>query len=75
MMGRWMMLGEVVGLIGFAWLSCDDELAFFNVVADPVETQVHCSGSAFLNSVIGNAFSTFIVCLVGGGRLWMPDFL
>jgi hypothetical protein len=68
------MLGEVVGLIGFSGLPVDDELALFNLVAHPVEMHVHGSGLAFLNCDVGNAFSAFIVCLYGGGRLRMTKF-
>jgi hypothetical protein len=75
MMGRRMMLGEVVGLIGFFRLSVDNELALVNPVADPVETHVHGFGSALLDRVVGDAFSAFVVGLDGCGRLWMTEFL
>jgi hypothetical protein len=45
-MGRWRMLGEVGGLIGFAGFPVDNELALLNLVADPVDTHVHCSKAA-----------------------------
>jgi hypothetical protein len=69
MMGRWMVLGEVVGLIGLAGLPVVDEVALVNLVADPVETHVHGFGAAFLDRVFGNAFSAFVVGLDGCGRL------
>jgi hypothetical protein len=75
MMGRRMMLGEVVGLIGFSGLPVYDDLALFNPVADPVETHVHWSGLALLYSVVCYAISSFIVCLDGGGRLRVTEFL
>jgi hypothetical protein len=74
MMGRGRMLGEVVGLIGFSGLPVDNEQELLDLVADLVETHVHCSGTALLNSVVGDAISALVVCLDGGGRLWMTDF-
>jgi hypothetical protein len=74
MMGWWMMLGEVVGLIGFSGFPVENELSLFDSVADPVETYVHGNGSAMLDSVVGYAFCAFVVCLDGCGRLWMIEF-
>jgi hypothetical protein len=73
MMGRRMMLGEVVSLIVYSWLSVDDELTSVNPVADPVETHVHGFGSALLDRVVGDAFSAFVACLGGCVRLWMTE--
>jgi hypothetical protein len=66
MMGRRIMLGEVVGLIGLFQFSVDDDLALVNPVADPVETHVH--------GFIGDAFSEFVVGLDGCGWLGMTEF-
>jgi hypothetical protein len=74
MMGKWMMLGEVVSLIGFAWFPVDDELALVNLVPDPVETHVHGFGLALFDRVVGYAFSELVVGLNGCGRLWMTQF-
>jgi hypothetical protein len=63
MMGRRMMLGEVVGLIGFTWLPVDDELALVNSVADPIETHVHGFGAALFDRIVGDAFGAFVVGL------------
>jgi hypothetical protein len=69
-----MMLGEVVGLIGFARLPVDDELTLVNPVTDPVETHVHGFGSALFYRVVGYAFIAFVVGLNVCGRLWMTEF-
>jgi hypothetical protein len=73
-MGQWMMLGEVIGQIGFYGFPVDDDLSLVNPVADPVETHVYGFGSALLNSIVGYAFSAFVVCLDGCGRLWIAEF-
>jgi hypothetical protein len=65
--GWWMMLGKIVGLIGFSRLPVDNELDLFDQVADPVETHVHGFGLALLYRVVGMALITFAVCLEGSG--------
>jgi hypothetical protein len=62
MMGRWMMDGEVVGLIGFAGHTVDNELVLVNPVLDPVVSHVHSFGSALLNGIVGYAYRAFVVC-------------
>jgi hypothetical protein len=57
-MGRWMMLGEAVGLISFSWFP---EMALINPVADPVETHVHGVGSALIDSFVGYACAAIVV--------------
>jgi hypothetical protein len=74
MMGRGMILGEVIGLIVFSRIPVDNELELLDPVADRVKLHVHCSGSALLNSVVGYAYSAFFVCLDVGGSLWMTKF-
>jgi hypothetical protein len=74
LMGRWMILGNVVGLIGFSGLSVDNELELLDSVAGPVEAHVRDFGSAFLKSLVGYALGTFIVCLDRGRRLHMTKF-
>jgi hypothetical protein len=62
MMGQWMMLGEVFGLVGFSGLPVDGELALVYPVSNPVETHAHGFGSALLNCIVGSAFIAFVVC-------------
>jgi hypothetical protein len=73
-MGRWMMLSEVIDQIGYSGFPVDNDLSLVNPIADPLETHVHDFGSALLNSIDGYAFSIFVVCLDGSGRLRMTDF-
>jgi hypothetical protein len=67
MVGWWVMLGEVVGLIGFTWLPVDNELAMVDPVADSVEAHVHGFESELLDYVVGDGFSAFALCLDGCG--------
>ena len=42
MMGRWMVFGEVVGLVEDPFFPEDVELALAHTVANPIEAHVDC---------------------------------
>ncbi len=55
MMGRGVMIGEVICKIGVAGLPIDMQLFLFDSVLYPVESHVHGAGSALLDGVVDNA--------------------
>jgi hypothetical protein len=75
MMSQWMMLGEVIGLIGCTWFPVDNDLELFDTLADPLEQHVIGFGAALFGSVNRDAFGSFVVFLDGSGRLWMTQFI
>ncbi len=71
MMGRGMMLGEVIGVVVETAAPVDDEFAVGNAIFDPVETHVDGFGSALFDGVVGDSGSTSIIRLDGGRSLWV----
>jgi hypothetical protein len=74
MMGRRMMLGEVVCLVSFSRFPVDNELALLNAVTDPVESHIHGTRAALLNGVVGYAVGAFVISLDGGWGLRVSKF-
>lgn len=70
-MGRGMMLREVVGKVELAWRPEDGVLILINAILKPIETHVNGLGTSLLDSVTEDALGTCIVCLNGGGWLWV----
>ena len=52
-MGWWMLLGEIIGIIIRSFSPVDDELALSDPIADPVKAHVHRFGSLLLDGVVG----------------------
>jgi hypothetical protein len=71
---QWMLLGEVIGLIGSARLPVNNDMKLFDTFANPVQTHVHGFGAVTLYNVSGDYFGTFVVCLYGSTRLWITQF-
>ena len=63
MVGSWMMLCPVVGVVVGSGFPVDDELALLDTVFEPVESHVDGFGAFLLDCVIGDALSTSVVSL------------
>lgn len=74
MMGRRVVLREVVSTVAFAGAPVDNELALADAVTDPIEAHIHCFGAFLFDSVINNTSSSAVVSLNGCGRLRMAKF-
>ena len=61
MMFSRMMLGDVVGQVGFSWFPVHLELVLFDSVSDPVKPHVNGLGSLNFNIVIGNPTGSGVV--------------
>jgi hypothetical protein len=46
----WMMLGEVISQIRFAWFPEDVEVPLLDTILDPIKSHVHCLGPFLLES-------------------------
>jgi hypothetical protein len=71
MMGGWVVLGEVIGLVGSSRFPVDVELILANPILNPIETHVNGFRVFHLYSIIGDACSGAIVGLDGSGWLGM----
>jgi hypothetical protein len=71
MMGGWVVLGEVIGLVGSSRFPVDVELILANPILNPIETHVNGFGVFHLYSIVGDACSGAIVGLDGSGWLGM----
>lgn len=69
MMGRRMVLREVVGQVVGAFLPVDAEVALADSVADPIKAHVYGFGSTLFDFVVDDAFGNGIVSLDWSGRL------
>ena len=61
--GGWMMFCEVITFVVFAGLPINSKLPLSNAIAHPVKAHVNGFGAALLDSAIGNAGGTGVVCL------------
>ncbi len=54
-MCRRMVFGVIISHIVGSGFPVYDELALKDSISDPIEAYIHCTGSAFLNGVVGDA--------------------
>ena len=74
--GRWVMLGKVLGKILTAGLPVDAKLTLSGTVADPIKAHIHGLGTPDFDQVIGYAVGHRVISLDGGGTLlWVAHFL
>jgi len=73
-MHGWMMLSEVICMIGVSGLPENVKLSLSYLVSDPIKLHVNCLGSFLFECVIGNSTSCAVVCLQWCGQLWMSKF-
>jgi hypothetical protein len=71
-MGRWVVLGEVIGQVVGPAAPMDNNLVLAYPVTDPVKAHVDGFGAALLDSAIGDAISAGVISLHGGGWLGWP---
>ena len=69
------VLCKVIGEIIATCFPMDCELDLFDSVSNPVEVHVNGFGSFLFDRVIGDAFSTRVVCLDGSGWLGVSQEL
>ena len=75
MMVSWVVFGEVVSEVKFAFLPMNVELALAYAVADPIEAHIDCLGSTLLHFVIDDSKADFVVGLNRGGWLGVSKFM
>ena len=73
-MGRWVMLGEIISLVEATAFPIDVKLTLSDTVSNPVKTHVDSFGSFLFDGVIGDAGSGAVVCLDGSRWLRMAKF-
>ena len=73
-MGRRMVLGEIVGMILTARLPIDLEVALADTVSHPIKAHVDGFGAALLDLVIDDPFCRGIVRFDGCWWLWVAHF-
>jgi len=74
MMGRWVMLAEIIGAVEAAFTPVDVKLALADAIANPVKAHVNCFRTFLFDCVIGNTGGSTVVSLNGSGRLRMAEF-
>ncbi len=69
MMGRGMMLGEVVGKIVGPTAPINEKIPIIDTIVDPIEMHVHGYGASLFDCIIDYTSGTSIVSLDGCWRL------
>lgn len=69
-----MVLGEIVGSVGFAGPPVNVELFLADTVAHPIISHVDCLGALLFDGVVGNSGGSAIVGDHGGGWLGVAEF-
>lgn len=69
-----MMLGEIIGTVGFARFPENMELALADSVPYPIKAHVNSFGTLLFDSVISNASGSGVISLERGGWLRVPKF-
>lgn len=62
MLWQWKVLGEVISHVGFARSPAYFKLVLLDAIIDPVEMHVHGFATPLLDTVVGNAHGSAIVC-------------
>ena len=74
MMGRSVLLGEVVGMVVTASFPMYKKLTLAHTVADPIKAHVDGFGTGLLDGAIDDTSSGHVVHLERSGWLWVSHF-
>ena len=69
-----MMLGKIIGTIGFAFIPENLELALADAITDPIKAHIDGFGSLLLDGVSCNATGSIVVGRHRSGWLGMAHF-
>ena len=73
-MGRRVVLGEIISQVGGSFLPVDDEMSLAGAVVHPVKSHFDGLGVSLLRIVVGYAAGALIVYLDWSRRLWVDNF-